>query len=211
MSTHNEDKGSPQGPRRGPSKKSHSEVINDRLERLLNPRKYNEPAQDWDLTEPKNPLTLDDFISLKPFKMEDLKEMIAFRAPDKVFRTAQRIKEKAGGVYDIMSDLHRDIYFLGLMIMSERYTDILGVEILIERAKDRVESLKLIDDQVHRMALMLANENEKDQRVDYVVFLETIKGYSVRKQEAYAAAVDKEPILAALRKRMAAQAEHQEE
>ncbi len=197
------------GVKRGSGSKSREEQNEFRIDRMLNPQNYEDGIiPDWDTTGKGEgePLTLEDYVNLKPFKMEDLNTTIAFRAPDKLLRAAQRIKEKSGGVYDLMSDLHRDIYVLGLILMSERHEDILGGEIVIERAKSRVQLKKEIEDSIRRLGEQLLQENESDRRADYLAYVEFVRRRPIKIQEMYLTAMETNSLLAELRRRMVEQA-----
>jgi inorganic pyrophosphatase/exopolyphosphatase len=189
--------------------------VNLRIDMLLNPQNYPEgTAPTWetikDPDEEGKLFSVEDLVNMKPFKMEDLNTTIAFRANDKVQRACQRIKERAGDTYDIMSDLYRDVFMLGLIFMTQRLEDILGGEMVIERAMSRARLVKEIFDQVRRLGELLYNENESDRRADYLAFIEMVRKKPVKIQEHYIAAMEGNPMLAELRKRQMEQARHEE-
>lgn len=198
-------------------KRSKEAEINLRIDMLLNPQNYSDQKDvpSWDTIQDGDEqgklFSLEDLVSLKPFKMDDLNTTIAFRANDKILRTTQRVKERAGDAYDIMSDLHRDIYVLGLIVMTQRFEDILGGEVIIQRAISRVRQIKEIFDQVRRLGETLYSEPLSDQRADYLAFMEQVRRYPYKIQLHYIAAMEGNPMLAELRRREVAQARRDEE
>lgn len=180
------------------------------ISRILNPSADPTAADPWKIEEHER-LTLDDYISMKPFKLEDHNSLISFRINDKFLRTVQRIKERSGGIYDIKSDLERDIFVLGLMVMAERYEDIFATEVVIERMQSREALAKEVTDQIHRFAQLLLNENEAEQRGDFFFFMESLGKKPPKIQELFMAAINKKPLMVEmLRKMNAAEKRHGE-
>lgn len=197
-----------------PRKEQREEELKRRIDRMINPQNYADGVvPDWSniTKEDEGYFTIEDLISMKPFRVEDLNTTIAFRANDKVLRATQRIKEKAAGSYDIISDLHRDVYMLGLIIMTQRYEDILGGEIIIERAQSRVRMIKDIEDQVRRLGAALLQEPEEERRTDYFAFIEMMRKKPYKIQLQYTSAMERNALLAELRHRMVEQAKKEEE
>lgn len=202
------------GVKRGSGEAAKQTELQKRIDRLLNPQDYKDGiVPDWNTITADNSgaFTIDELVSLKPFKMEDMTAMVAFRAPEKILRSVQRIKEQSGATYDLLSDLHRDIYALGLLIMAERYGDILGGEIIIERAKNRVLQGKQIDDIVRRLAEQLMQEGDADTLGDFQAFMEHVQKMPLKVQERYITAMEMSPLLANLRRRMVEIAKREED
>lgn len=190
--------------------------VEARLDRLMNPHRYkNEKySADW-LTiveHPGDPLTLDQLIAMKPYDSEDPKSVtMAFRGDTKMFRTAQRIFERAQSVYDIRSDLYRDIFYIGLMVMSERWQDIMGPDLVLERARVRHQLEKEIQDQVRKLTESLANEMDESFKISiYEDFIEAIRATPIKAQARYISIMEMSPMLAQLRRRMIDKAKEDE-
>lgn len=192
-------------------KRSREQQTEERIDRLLNPQKYAEEDQEkgppsWD-TEKDLPegekFTLEELVSMRPFRDDDpLETQIAFRSSSKLLRGVQRIKERAGPAYDIMSDLHRDIYMLGLIIMTQRFEEMLGGEVLISKALGRVKLGQEIVDQVSRLARAIYEEDESDRNADYLAFVQFIRTKPYIIKVKYVTAMENNPLLSELRKRM---------
>lgn len=188
--------------------------IEERIDRLLFPAKYeSDPTPKWE-TEGTNAdvqITIDDLVNMRPAKMEDLKVMIAFRAPTFIKRAVKRIQERSGSVYDIESDLTRDIFYRGLIFLAQQYEDILAGEIIIDRSQKRLQLFKDIEDQVKRLGDTLVRQPVEDQRADYLAFMEMVKKRPQKLQLHYIREIENNSLLAELRRRMIEQAKREEE
>lgn len=164
----------------------------------------------WKIEEHER-LTLEDYVSMKPFKMEDHNSLISFRINEKVLRAVQRIKERSGGIYDLKSDLERDIFMVGLMVMAERYEDIFASEIVVERMQNRELLLREVNDQIHRFTQLLFKEGETEQRADFFLFMESLAKKPPKIQDLFMTVIKTNPFMVEmLRKMNAAEKRHGE-
>lgn len=199
------------GPRRGQPK----EELDERIDRLMFPAKYeNDPTPKWE-TEGTNAdagqISLEDLVNLKPARMEDLKILMSFRAPTFIDRATKRIQERSGGIYDVKADLMRDIYYVGLIFVASRYEDILAGDIIIDRAKNRVQQFRDASDQVRRLGETILQEPPEDQRADYLAFMEMVKKRPQKLMLHYIREIENNSMMSELRRRMIEQVKKEEE
>lgn len=175
--------------------------LEDLITRVLNPAADLTEKDPWKIEEGTK-LSIEDYINMKPFKMEDHNATIAFRINEKVLRAVQRIKERAGKTYDIKSDLERDVFVLGLMVMAERYEDIFATEMVIERMRNRIEQAKEIGEQLHRFSQLLHNQKEQEQRADFFLFMESLAKRPPRIQDLFMQAIQLDPLMLEMLRKM---------
>lgn len=120
-------------------------------------------------------LTLEDLISLRPFTLDELGPQIGIRISEKMLRSFQRIKENCGGAFDIMSDLYREALAIGLLVLNERHKQVLGIEIVISRAKSHQTTLEEAKRDVRRLKEAIQPLSEATQLgyfKDYITYLD---------------------------------------
>jgi len=103
-------------------------------------------------------------IDLRPYRLQQTKKSklsthLAVKLPEFYTRWIERIKERAGGIYDIKSDVVRDALWIGLRVLTARYklpewrTDIRLMEIANEVEEDNLikENVSRLMDEVQRL------------------------------------------------------------
>jgi hypothetical protein len=176
--------------------------IQKNITAYLDPKKQGSKAP-WEtekggLAPEGEPLTLEDLIYLRPFTMEDMNSTVAFRVNDRVMRATQRVREASGGAYDIISDLYRDAYVIGLLVLGERHKSILGLEMVISRAEKHERTLEEAHDTVSRFKTAIRSKDPEMQKIYMRDYLEKLDQRPRWIQEAHLGEIRKDEFLSAL-------------